>query len=130
MSCYRLYDADLPEYAVAIDRYEQWLHVQEYAPPASVDPARAQERLQQVMAVLPAVLAVPPDQVFLKIRQRQKGASQYQKQAEQGRFHEIQEGPARLRVNGAITIRFGNNKSPTGKGSNRVVMRRVLLNSS
>lgn len=99
VSCYRLYDADLPEYAVAIDRYEQWLHVQEYAPPSNVDPARAQERLQQVMAVLPAVLAVPPDQVFFKIRQRQKGASQYQKQAEQGRFHEVHEGPARLRVN-------------------------------
>ncbi|MCM8813346.1 MAG: hypothetical protein NC924_05345, partial [Candidatus Omnitrophica bacterium] len=45
-------DADLPEYAVAIDRYEHWLHVQEYAPPASVNPARAQERLHQVMAVL------------------------------------------------------------------------------
>lgn len=99
VSCYRIYDADLPEYAVAIDRYEQWLHVQEYAPPASVDPARAHERLEQVMAVLPAVLEVPPDQVFLKIRQRQKGASQYQKQADQGRFHEVHEGPARLWVN-------------------------------
>ena len=99
VSCYRLYDADLPEYAVAIDRYEQWLHVQEYAPPASVDSARAHERLEQVMAVLPAVLEVPPDQVFLKIRQRQKGASQYQKQADQGRFHEVHEGPARLWVN-------------------------------
>jgi len=31
ITCYRLYDADLPEYAVVLDRYEQWLHVQEYA---------------------------------------------------------------------------------------------------
>lgn len=99
VGCYRLYDADLPEYAVAIDRYEQWLHVQEYAPPPSVDPARARERLAQVMAVLPAVLAIPPDQVFLKVRQRQRGASQYRKQAEQGHFHEVREGPARLLVN-------------------------------
>ena len=99
VSCYRLYDADLPEYAVAIDRYEQWLHVQEYAPPPSVDPAKARERLEQVMAALPAVLEIPPDHVFLKVRQRQKGASQYQKQAEQGRFHEVREGPARLLVN-------------------------------
>jgi 23S rRNA (guanine2445-N2)-methyltransferase / 23S rRNA (guanine2069-N7)-methyltransferase len=51
------------------------------------------------MAVLPAVLEIPPDQVFLKVRQRQKGASQYQKQAAQGRFHEVREGPARLLVN-------------------------------
>ncbi len=99
ITCYRLYDADLPEYAVAVDRYEQWLHVQEYAPPPSVDAARARERLEQVMAVLPAVLEIPPDRIFLKVRQRQKGASQYQKQAEQGHFHEVREGPARLLVN-------------------------------
>jgi len=99
VSCYRLYDADLPEYAVAIDRYEQWLHVQEYAPPASIDPAKAQVRLQQIMAVLPTVLELPPENVFLKVRQRQRGAHQYQKQAQQGRFHEVREGPARFLVN-------------------------------
>lgn len=99
VSCYRLYDADLPEYAVAIDRYERWLHVQEYAPPPTVNATHADERLKQVMAVLPVVLEVPPDHIFLKVRQRQKGAHQYQKQAEQGRFHEVCEGPARLWVN-------------------------------
>ena len=99
VSCYRLYDADLPEYAVAIDRYEQWLHVQEYAPPATVDADRARERLEQVMAVLPAVLELPAEHVFLKVRQRQRGSSQYQKQAQQGQFHEVHEGPARFLVN-------------------------------
>ena len=99
VSCYRLYDADLPEYAVAVDRYAQWLHVQEYAPPPTVDPDRARERLEQVLAVLPAVLEVPPDRVFLKVRQRQRGARQYQKQADQGHFHEVREGPARFLVN-------------------------------
>jgi len=99
VSCYRLYDADLPEYAVAIDRYEQWLHVQEYAPPATIDPAKAQVRLEQIMAVLPTVLELPPEQVFLKVRQRQRGVMQYQKQAERGDFHEVQEGSARFLVN-------------------------------
>ncbi len=99
VSCYRLYDADLPEYAVAVDRYEQWLHVQEYAPPPTVDPTRARERLEQVLAALPAVLELPPENLFLKIRQRQKGADQYQKQADRGRFHEVREGPARFLVN-------------------------------
>ena len=97
--CYRLYDADLPEYAVAVDRYEQWLHVQEYAPPATVDADRARERLEQVMAALPAALELPAENVFLKVRQRQRGSSQYQKQAQQGRFHEVHEGPARFLVN-------------------------------
>lgn len=99
VSCYRLYDADLPDYAVAVDRYEQWLHVQEYAPPASIDPNRARARLDQALAVLPALLDIPPEQVFLKIRQRQKGAKQYQKQAEYGHFHEVREGTARFLVN-------------------------------
>lgn len=99
VSCYRLYDADLPEYAVAVDRYEQWLHVQEYAPPSSVEPTRARERLDHVLAVLPAVLELPPDHLFLKVRQRQRGANQYRKQADQGRFHEVHEGPARFLVN-------------------------------
>ena len=99
VSCYRIYDADLPEYAVAIDRYEQWLHVQEYAPPATVDATRARERLEQVMAALPAALELPAENVFLKVRQRQRGSSQYQKQAQQGRFHEVHEGPGRFLVN-------------------------------
>lgn len=99
VSCYRLYDADLPEYAVAVDRYEQWLHVQEYAPPANIDPTRARERLEQVLAVLPAVLELPPEHLFLKVRQRQKGPNQYRKQADCGRFHEVREGNARFLVN-------------------------------
>lgn len=99
IQCYRLYDADLPEYAVAIDRYEQWLQVQEYAPPASIDPAKAQARLEQVMAVLPAVLDMPQERIFLKVRQRQRGIQQYQKHAQLGQFHEVHEGPARLLVN-------------------------------
>lgn len=99
VSCYRLYDADLPEYALAVDRYEQWLHVQEYAPPPTVDPARARERLEQALAVLPAVLELPAENVFLKTRQRQKGSGQYQKQADEGRFYEVREGPARFWVN-------------------------------
>jgi 23S rRNA (guanine2445-N2)-methyltransferase / 23S rRNA (guanine2069-N7)-methyltransferase len=99
VSCYRLYDADLPEDAVAVGRYEQWLHIQEYAPPATIDPAKARERLEQVMAVLPAVLELPPEQIFLKVRQRQRGMNQYQRQSEQGHFHEVHEGPARFLVN-------------------------------
>lgn len=99
IGCYRLYDADLPEYAVAIDRYERWLHVQEYAPPASIDPSKARERLDQVMAVLPAVTEIPAERIFLKVREPQKGARQYGKQASQGQFHPVREGPARLLVN-------------------------------
>lgn len=97
--CYRLYDADLPEYAVAVDRYGDWLHVQEYAPPHSVDPERARERLEQVMTVLPMALNIPPAQIVLKVRERQTGSQQYQKLGDSQRFLEVHEGAARLWVN-------------------------------
>ncbi len=51
--CYRLYDADLPEYALAVDIYEDRVHVQEYAPPKTVDPVRARRRLREALAVIP-----------------------------------------------------------------------------
>jgi len=99
ISCYRLYDADIPEYAVAVDIYERWVHVQAYQAPRSIDPRRAQERLEQIMAVIPTVLGIPIDQVFLKERKCQKGSDQYQKHADTGRFFEVREGPARFLVN-------------------------------
>ncbi|WP_210395202.1 bifunctional 23S rRNA (guanine(2069)-N(7))-methyltransferase RlmK/23S rRNA (guanine(2445)-N(2))-methyltransferase RlmL [Motiliproteus sediminis] len=99
ISCYRVYDADMPEYAVAIDRYGDWVHVQEYAAPASVDPVKAMERLQEVMAVVPSVLAVPADHVVLKERRRQSGKSQYQRQDAREQFFDVEEGAARLLVN-------------------------------
>ena len=34
ITCYRLYDADLPDYNLVVDVYGDWVHVQEYAPPA------------------------------------------------------------------------------------------------
>ena len=60
VTCYRVYDADLPEYAVAIDRYEEWVHVQEYQAPKTIDPERAAARLADVVAVVPAVLGGRP----------------------------------------------------------------------
>ncbi|MGX2040077.1 bifunctional 23S rRNA (guanine(2069)-N(7))-methyltransferase RlmK/23S rRNA (guanine(2445)-N(2))-methyltransferase RlmL [Methylocaldum sp. MU1018] len=100
--CYRLYDADLPEYAVAVDVYQgerTWVHVQEYEAPSSIDPAKAEARLVHAVAVIPAVLEIQPDQLFLKIRRKQKGPAQYEKQAEAGRFQVVEEGGWKFWVN-------------------------------
>ncbi len=99
VGCLRLYDADLPEYNVAIDRYESWLHVQEYAPPAKVDARQAQKRLVEILEVLPEVTGIPAARTFLKERRRQKGKSQYQKMDRQEIFNEVAEGDCRLLVN-------------------------------
>ena len=97
--CYRLYDADMPEYAVAVDVYGDRVHVQEYAAPKSVDAAQAQKRLHEALAVIPEVLEVDSARVVVKRRQRQSGRDQYQKQAATGERFEVREGPARLWVN-------------------------------
>jgi 23S rRNA (guanine2445-N2)-methyltransferase / 23S rRNA (guanine2069-N7)-methyltransferase len=87
VSCYRVYDADLPDYNVAIDVYNgatgtpdegrRWLHIAEYAPPAHIDASKAQERLVGVLALAPEILGVSASDVFLKQRKRSKGGRQY-----------------------------------------------------
>jgi 23S rRNA (guanine2445-N2)-methyltransferase / 23S rRNA (guanine2069-N7)-methyltransferase len=100
--CYRLYDADLPEYAVAVDVYQgeqTWVNVQEYESPKTVDPAKANQRLAGVMAEIPKVLEIPAGQVFLKIRRKQKSTDQYEKQGDSRRFHIVEEGGCKFWVN-------------------------------
>ncbi len=102
ITCYRLYDADLPDYAFAIDRYEGdrvHLHVQEYAPPAQVDEKRAAHRRESLLAVLPAAMGVDAADVQLKTRMKQRGRSQYVRQDDSDEFFEVQEGGCRLLVN-------------------------------
>ncbi|RRD00561.1 bifunctional 23S rRNA (guanine(2069)-N(7))-methyltransferase RlmK/23S rRNA (guanine(2445)-N(2))-methyltransferase RlmL [Amphritea balenae] len=99
ISCYRLYDSDLPEYAVAIDIYGDWAHVQEYQAPKSIDTVKAFTRLQEVVAVLPQVLGFPAEQIVLKQRRRQQGISQYEKQDQTANFMEVREGGCRILVN-------------------------------
>jgi 23S rRNA (guanine2445-N2)-methyltransferase / 23S rRNA (guanine2069-N7)-methyltransferase len=104
-SCYRLYDADMPEYAFAIDRYrladsdEQHLYVQEYAAPASIEAAAASRRRAEALAALPEASGVPLDRIHLRTRQRQSGSSQYERLDEQARFHTVLESELRFRVN-------------------------------
>ncbi|GGW44401.1 bifunctional 23S rRNA (guanine(2069)-N(7))-methyltransferase RlmK/23S rRNA (guanine(2445)-N(2))-methyltransferase RlmL [Vreelandella hamiltonii] len=98
-TCYRLYDADMPEYALAIDRYGDRVHVQEYAAPGSVNPAQAQKRLFDALEVLPEALDVDPSKIYVKRRERQTGAAQYQKRDASGERFEVREGSARLWVN-------------------------------
>jgi 23S rRNA (guanine2445-N2)-methyltransferase / 23S rRNA (guanine2069-N7)-methyltransferase len=78
IDAYRVYDADIPEYNVAVDRYGDHVHVQEYAPPRSVDPARAETHLKDVLLVVPDALGVPAENVHLKVRRRQRAGGQYE----------------------------------------------------
>lgn len=97
--CYRIYDADLPDYNVAIDRYADWLVVQEYAAPKDVPEQKAKKRLHEVLVSLPAITNTDPEKVVLKTRSQQKGTSQYQKVADKNQRVEVYENGAKFIVN-------------------------------
>jgi len=99
INCYRLYDADMPEYSVAIDIYDDWVHIQEYAPPKTVDPEKAQNRLREVLDAVPVALKMDREKVVLKQRMMQKGRKQYEKQDQQQQMFAVQEGTCRFYVN-------------------------------
>ena len=97
--CYRLYDADLPEYAAAIDLYEDWVLIQEYAPPSSVDPVRARRRLKEMLTMAPEALGLPQEHAVLKVRRPQRGTHQYERLDRTGSELHVQEGGLRFLVN-------------------------------
>lgn len=99
ISCYRVYDADLPEYAYAIDIYNDYAVLQEYTPPASVPIHKAEKRSMEVMQVVPRVLGLAPDKLVVKQRKQQKGSEQYQKMGQSRKMMVVHEGQAKLNVN-------------------------------
>ena len=106
IECFRAYDADLPEYAVAIDVYTeaddpgtQWLHVQEYAAPANIPEADVRRRFGEVLAAAREVFELPRERVATKTRLRAKGGGKYGRMEQRGESIVVREGTARLRVN-------------------------------
>lgn len=106
VSCYRLYDADLPEFAFALDRYQSevspdqvWYHLQEYQAPASIDPDKAEHRIRLATDTVSEIFEIPRDHLYCKIRSRQRGAEQYRKQDHRNEFFRVREGAASLLIN-------------------------------
>ncbi|MGC9313714.1 MAG: class I SAM-dependent methyltransferase, partial [Sediminispirochaetaceae bacterium] len=100
VSCYRIYDADIPQYSAAIDIYEDaYAVIQEYAPPKTVDQDRAARRLQEIVAAVPLCFPIEPNHIYLKQRKRQKGDRQYGKLGQEGEFYIVREGGLKFFVN-------------------------------
>lgn len=102
---WRVYDADIPEYAAAVDVYTEagggrrWLHVQEYAAPADIPEEIARRRLNELLLALREVFELPKEQVAVKTRMVGKGGSKYGRFDQRGQLLAVTEGEARLRVN-------------------------------
>lgn len=113
VSCYRVYDADMPEYAFAIDLYREadsarrWAYVQEYAAPREIELEAVRRRRGEALASIPSVLDLPAQDVRLKMRRRTKRGEQYEKTAETQEFHVVEENGLRFRVNFADYLDTG-----------------------
>ncbi|TLX21568.1 bifunctional 23S rRNA (guanine(2069)-N(7))-methyltransferase RlmK/23S rRNA (guanine(2445)-N(2))-methyltransferase RlmL [Thermomonas fusca] len=104
VSCFRAYDADIPEYACAVDVYttvegEMWLHVQEYAAPAEIPETTTRKRLNDLLLAVREVFALPRERVAVKTRSTGKGGSKYGHFDHRGQFLTVEEGAAKLQVN-------------------------------
>ena len=99
LDAYRLYDADLPEYNVAVDRYGDHIVVQEYAAPKNIDENKARQRLLDAVTATLQVTGIETNKLILKVRQKQKGTNQYEKLANKGEYFYVNEYGAQLWVN-------------------------------
>lgn len=99
LDAYRLYDADLPEYNLAVDRYADYIVVQEYAAPKNIDENKARQRLLDAITATLHVTGVETNKLILKVRQKQKGTNQYEKLANKGEYFYVNEYGVQLWVN-------------------------------
>lgn len=97
--CFRVYDRDLPDYNFTIDFYGKWVHVQEFAPPKSIDPETARSRMDDGIRTIKDLLGVRSNRVFVKRRERQRGRKQYEKKSDKKKMYEVFEKGASLLVN-------------------------------
>jgi 23S rRNA (cytosine1962-C5)-methyltransferase len=107
ISCYRLYDNDMPEFPLAIDRYEDIVHVAEYAREHGMEPDEHAAWLQRCVETISTVLEVDAPLIFLKFRQRQKGLTQYDRFNRLGAEYIVRENGLQFIINPADYLDTG-----------------------
>src|SRR6185503_13445040 len=81
ITCFRLYERDVPDVPLVVDRYEDALHIAEFARPHERSPAEHADWLDLMVRTAAEALETPQELVFLKHRDRQRGAAQYERVA-------------------------------------------------
>ena len=100
VECYRIYDADMPEYSASIDIYMgKWVVVSEYAAPDTIDPEDAKRRLGELVRATEKATGIDEDFIYVKERSRQKGKGQYNRLASNNKMMVARENGVRLLVN-------------------------------
>jgi len=107
VSCFRVYDCDIPELPLAVDRYGDALVIAWYAPRLAPDLGDGSAWLGAMEAAASQALDVPPDQIFSRIRAPQKGAEQYTRIAPEPALRTVVEGGLHFEVDLAAYLDVG-----------------------
>jgi 23S rRNA (cytosine1962-C5)-methyltransferase len=100
ISCYRVYDHDLPEAPFIIEVYEDKLYVSEYKRRHHLSEEEHEQWLDECMSVMAEVTGIDKENIFVKLRQRKKSRTgQYQKVAEERNEFVVREGGLKFIVN-------------------------------
>jgi 23S rRNA (guanine2445-N2)-methyltransferase / 23S rRNA (guanine2069-N7)-methyltransferase len=99
VTCYRIYERDIPEIPLVVDRYEDALHIAEFDRPHDRTAAEHADWLDLMVRTAGEALDTPPELIFMKLRQRQRGDSQYERVADHGAVRVVNEGGLKFQVN-------------------------------
>jgi 23S rRNA G2069 N7-methylase RlmK/C1962 C5-methylase RlmI len=99
VSCYRLYDCDIPEIPLVLDRYEDALVVAERRTFADQDPEERDAWARALGAAVAEALGIAPARCFYKLRRRQKANNQYEKLEARGALETVRENGLEFLVN-------------------------------
>ncbi|MEM7453650.1 MAG: bifunctional 23S rRNA (guanine(2069)-N(7))-methyltransferase RlmK/23S rRNA (guanine(2445)-N(2))-methyltransferase RlmL [Planctomycetota bacterium] len=99
ITCFRIYERDVPELPFVVDRYGEHLHITEYDRPHERDPARHAAWNELMVSTAASALEVPIQKTFFKSRLRKPGAAQYTKVAADKKLTEVEEAGLKFLIN-------------------------------
>lgn len=100
VSCFRVYDHDLPEFPFIIEKYADYLYVSEYKRNHNLPEEAYYKWVQESTRIMSEILEIPIENIFIKLRQRKAGRDgQYKKTANEKNEFIVEENELRFIVN-------------------------------
>lgn len=99
ITCYRIYERDIPELPFVVDVYQDHLHMVEFERPHDRDLGRHGAWLELMKKTAAKALDIPIQRVHFKTRLRQKGLAQHEKQGHRSKLIKVQEAGLTFFVN-------------------------------
>lgn len=99
VTCYRIYDHDIPQFPFAIDRYEDCIYISEYDTGYHMDSQERELWFNRCLTAIALQTDTTIDRIFYKTRKQQKGKNQYEKSSEERFEMVVQENGLKFKVN-------------------------------